>query len=292
LTGSASSAYHRVTMRPLAPGDLTYNSYLRVPELLSLQTPQSDPPHHDELLFIIIHQAYELWFRLILHELGSAMMYMEQGDVLRAHHFLRRVVTIQRVLVDQIHILETMSPIEFLAFRDRLNPASGFQSLQFREIEFLCGLKNDKVFQHFATRPEELKKLQERAGAPDLPRAFHHLLAKKGFNMPEESRLANLDQDPEARQQVLDVLIELYSKPDDHLEMYLLAESLVDLDQQLSLWRSHHVKVVERVIGMKPGTGGSEGVSYLLSTLDKRCFPLLWQVRFHLGGAPAPYGGS
>ena len=273
-------------MRPLAPSDLTYNSYLRVPELLDLQTPQSDPPHHDELLFIIIHQAYELWFRLILHELETAMSYMEQGQVLRAHHFIRRVVTIQKVLIDQIHILETMTPIEFLGFRHRLNPASGFQSVQFREIEFVCGLKDEKALLYFANRPDELEKLKKRLESSDLPRAFHHLLARLGFKMPDEAALAKLAEDESARTLVRNVLVELYSNPDSNLELYLLAESLVDLDEYLALWRGHHVKVVERIIGMKPGTGGSEGVAYLLSTLNKRCFPLLWEVRLHLGDQP------
>lgn len=270
-------------MRPPGPTDLTYNSYLRVPELLKLQSPKSDPPHHDELLFIIIHQAYELWFSLIKHELETAMGHMEQGEVLRAHHFLRRVVQIQKLLVEQIHVLETMNPIDFLAFRERLTPASGFQSVQFREIEFLCGLKDSRLLAHFAGRPEELARLQARLDATDLPLAFHRLLRRLGFAMPPESELADLAAHPAARQAVLDVLIRLYSKPEANLELYLLAESLIDLDQHLSLWRAHHVKVVERVIGMKPGTGGSEGVGYLLSTLDKRCFPLLWDVRFFLG---------
>lgn len=273
-------------MRPLAPADLTYNSYLRVPELLELQTPQSSPPHHDELLFIIIHQAYELWFSLIKHEVETAMGHMEQGEALRAHHFIRRVVEILKVLVAQIHILETMNPIDFLGFRERLTPASGFQSVQFREIEFVCGLKDAKLMKYFAGRADETARLQARFDGPDLPLVFHRMLAKLGFAMPADDALKNLANAPEARQQVLDVLIKLYTNPEQNLPTYLLAESLVDLDQNLGLWRGHHVKVVERVIGKKPGTGGSEGVGYLLSTLDKRCFPLLWEVRFHLGHQP------
>lgn len=273
-------------MRPLGESDLTYNSYLRVPELLKLQTPQSDPPHHDELLFIIIHQAYELWFSLIKHELELGMRHMEQGEVLKAHHFIRRVVQIQRLLVEQIHVLETMNPIDFLGFRERLTPASGFQSLQFREFEFTCGLKDAKLLDHFAGRSEEYEVLKARIDAPDLPFVFHRMLRNAGFAMPDDASLKELDRHPQARQQVLDSLIKLYSKPEENLPVYLLAESLVDLDQHLSLWRAHHVKVVERVIGMKPGTGGSEGVGYLLSTLNKRCFPLLWELRFHLGTQP------
>ena len=270
-------------MRPPGPSALTYNSYLRVPELLKLQTPQSTPPHHDEMLFIIIHQAYELWFLLILQELETAMEHMGKGEVLRARHFINRVVQIQKLLVQQIHVLETMSPIEFLGFRDRLQPASGFQSVQFREIEFVCGLKDPRMLAHFAGKPEEAARLQKRMDTPDLPAAFHALLAKLGFPMPSPDRRARLHEDREARQQVLDTLIRLYSDAASNLELHLLAESLVDLDEHLSLWRGHHVKVVERIIGLKPGTGGSEGVGYLLSTLDKRCFPLLWELRFHLG---------
>src|SRR5262249_9818253 len=157
------------------------------------------------------------------------------------------------------------------------------QSVQFREIEFVCGLKDPKLLKHFHGRAEESERLQKRFDAPDLPLVFHRMLKKLGFAMPDEPALADLANHPDARQQALDVLIRLYSKPEANLESYLLAESLVDLDQHLSLWRGHHVKVVERVIGKKPGTGGSEGVGYLQSTLDKRCFPLLWEVRFHLG---------
>jgi tryptophan 2,3-dioxygenase len=274
--------YNRAVISP----DLTYNSYLKVPELLRLQVPQSDPPHHDEQLFIIIHQTYELWFHLILHELEHAIRYMQQSEVLRAQHFIRRVVVIEKVLVEQIHILETMTPIEFLGFRSRLQPASGFQSLQFREIEFIAGLKDPRMLAHFAKNREEHDRLQRRANDPDLRYAFYSLLAASGFAMPPAERLNTADEDPQTREIILKSLEMLYSRPESNLPLYLLAESLIEFDEFLSLWRHHHVKVVERVIGAKPGTGGSEGVAYLLTTMDKRCFPLLWDVRSRLGTTP------
>jgi tryptophan 2,3-dioxygenase len=275
-------------LEPTEPAKLTYESYLKVPELLRLQVPRSDPPHHDELLFIIIHQAYELWFHLILHELEWSIRFMDRGQVLRAHHFLERVVAIQKLLVQQIHILETMTPIEFLAFRERLKPASGFQSVQFREIEFIAGLKDPRMLAQFPDRDPASRRLHRRFQGPDLRTSFYGLLAQLGFAMPPEAAHATADQDPEARRLILAALDRLYSRPDSNLELYLLAEALVDFDEHLSLWRDHHVKVVERVIGRKRGTGGSEGVAYLETTLSKRCFPLLWEVRSHLEDAAAP----
>lgn len=263
--------------------DLTYNTYLKVPQLLDLQACLSQPVHHDELLFIIIHQAYELWFKLILFELENAMRYMNEGKVLRAHHFMRRVVEIQKLLVGQIHILETMTPIEFLGFRGHINPASGFQSLQFREIEFLAGLKDENYYKHFKDQ-EVLTALKARAEGPDLWSTFLGLLGQQGFDVSGE-------------EQVMATLRTIYSDPETHLEIYMVAEDLVDFDAELSLWRFHHVSVVERVIGGKAGTGGSSGASYLRSTIDKKCFPLLWAVRARLGSpldggdgpaAPAP----
>lgn len=252
--------------------DLTYNDYLKVRELTELQTPLSKPEHHDEMLFIIIHQAYELWFKLIIHELQFAMEYMAKQEVLRAHHFVKRVVEIQKVLIQQIHILETMTPVEFLGFRENLMPASGFQSLQHREIEFICGMKDEAYFRYFQNRPEVLKRLRERFDAPDLSSSFLKLVKALGYAVPEKDT-------PETHEMVLQGLKEIYQTPSKDLPLYLLAESLVDLDQGLALWREHHVRVVERVIGFKKGTGGSSGVEYLRSQTAKKAFPYLWEVR-------------
>jgi tryptophan 2,3-dioxygenase len=252
--------------------DLTYNDYLKVKDLIGLQQPLSDPAHHDELLFIIIHQAYELWFKLIIHELETAMEYMAKRQVLRAHHFVKRVVEIQKVLVSQIHILETMTPVEFLQFRENLMPASGFQSLQHREIEFMCGMKDERYFNYFKHRPEVVAQLRKRFDGPDLSTSFLKLAASLGYATPEKDT-------PETREKVLTGLKPIYQDPSHNLPLYLLAESLVDLDQGLSLWREHHVRVVERVIGFKPGTGGSSGAEYLRSQTTKKAFPYLWDVR-------------
>ena len=239
--------------------ELDYNNYLHVPTLLKLQVPQSDPAHHDELLFIIIHQAYELWFKLILHELETAVVHVQKSEVLKAHHFIKRVVEIMRLLVPQIHLLETMRPVDFLAFRDRLNPASGFQSSQFREVEFFAGLKDEKYLSFFKNRPEMLEVLKKRLAGTDLRTEYMSMMKRLGLT-----------------------ILQIYQNPEDHLAEYLLSESLIEFDEYLALWREHHVRVVERIIGFKQGTGGSSGVGYLKSTTVKKCFPELWEVRTQL----------
>lgn len=261
---------------------LTYNDYLKVPELLQLQRLLSDPPHHDEMLFIVIHQAYELWFKLILHEVEQAIELMQQRQVLQARHFLHRVVKITQLLVAQIHILETMTAADFLQFRDRLKPASGFQSLQFREIEFLAGLQDRHYVRNFSNRPEEAAALERRLQETDLRSAYYQMLRDLGLDIPADVSRETLEENKEARSHLLAALKEIYQNPIAEMPLYVLSESLVDFDQQLSLWRHHHVQVVERIIGKKRGTGGSSGVSYLQTTTDKRCFPFLWRVRTEL----------
>jgi tryptophan 2,3-dioxygenase len=255
--------------------DLDYNSYLKVADLIALQNPLSKPAHHDEMLFIIIHQAYELWFKLILHELDAAIVHMQKDEVLRAHHFLKRVVTIMRVLVQQIHILETMNPVDFLQFRENLMPASGFQSLQHREIEFLAGMKDEIYLKYFANRPQVLERLKKRLAEPDLNSSYLAMIDRLGYKNPKKDS-------PETRDEVLKAIQPIYQNPSNDLPLYLLSEALVDLDQEMSLWREHHVRVVERVIGFKKGTGGSSGVEYLRSMTAKKAFPYLWEVRTHL----------
>lgn len=251
----------------LATNELTYQDYLRIPELLELQTPRADPPAHDELLFIIIHQAFELWFKQLLHEMESAIRAMDVDRVLRAQHHLARVGKIMRLLVQQIGIIETMATAEFLLFRDRLNPASGFQSIQFREIESMAGLKDPQYLEVFKNRPEFREILERRMEQRDLNQAFQELImrsvAKEGEGLQE-------------------ALVRLYEHPDANLRMYLLSEAMMDFDEALAQWRHTHVLMVERVIGFRRGTGGSAGVRYLETTLSKRCFPYLWEVRTHL----------
>lgn len=262
---------------PEVPGakDVTYNSYLRVEELTHLQTPLSEPAHHDEMLFIIIHQAYELWFKLMIHEIERAIDHMDKKEVLRAHHFVKRVVEIQKVLVQQIHILETMTPVEFLEFRKNLMPASGFQSFQHREIEFMVGMKDPAYLEYFKHTPKFFEKIKKRLEGADLSSSYLKLVNQLGYKVPEKFS-------PENSEAILKALKPIYQNPSNDLPLYLLSEALVDLDQGLALWREHHVRVVERVIGFKKGTGGSSGVEYLRSQTNKKAFPYLWEVRTQL----------
>ena len=265
--------------KPLGPSDITYMSYLKVDELLELQTLVSEPKHHDEMLFIIIHQAYELWFKLVLHELEKAADHMKKKEVLSANHFVKRVVEIFRILVPQIQLLETMTPKDFLEFRSRINPASGFQSVQFREIEFFAGLREMRYLEHLKNVPGATQKLQKRMASPPLGEIYLEMIRGLGFSLPENITAAHLEAHAEDSNQVLATLKQIYMSPYKYLEIYQLTESLLDFDEYLSLWRYHHVMTVERIIGMKTGTGGSPGANYLRATTSKQCFPFLWKVR-------------
>jgi len=230
---------------------LSYNKYLKVPELIRLQKPLSDPQSHDELLFIIIHQTYELWFKQILHELDATMKWLGENRTFRVNHSLRSLIAIEKVLVSQIHILETMAQIGFLEFRDKLNPASGFQSMQFREIEFVSGQKDEKILEHF--RHDEFAY-------------FWELLGQHGFGVAtHEEKVA--------------AIVEILTHPEKHGDLFIMQDLLTEHDAQVSLWRYHHVLMVERMLGMKRGTGGSEGVGYLMTTLMKKFFPEIWEAR-------------
>ncbi len=261
-----------------AEGQLTYNSYLRIPELLQLQQFESNPQAHDELLFITIHQAYELWFKQILFELDRVQTLMDQDDDYGASHLIARVLQIEKLLVSQIHILETMTPRDFLRFREALNPASGFQSIQFREVEFLTGIKDPAVLVHIELTGDDRERLERRLEKPSLRTSLFELLRRRGFDVaiPSED---DTPLDPETRDHTMQELLKLYSEPERYFHLYRLAEAFVEHDQNLLLWRFHHVRVVERLIGTKTGTGGSSGVQYLSSTLNKRAYPLLWEVR-------------
>ena len=245
---------------------LSYNKYLRVQDLINLQDLLSDPAHHDELLFITVHQAYELWFKQILHELDAAIQFLHDDRLPAATRAINRIVDIEKLLVQQIHILETMTPISFLAFRDQLNPASGFQSMQFREIEFSSGLKDEHILREFREDAFASERLRARMDQPSLAEAFYGALAKRGFDVGRPAQ----------------AILEILTHFETRYEEFQLAEALMEHDEYFSLWRSHHIKMVERMVGAKPGTGGSEGIGYLKTTLDKKFFPELWEARTYL----------
>jgi tryptophan 2,3-dioxygenase len=269
---------------------LSYNKYLRVADLIGLQDCLSDPQHHDELLFITIHQAYELWFKQILHEIDAAIELLNEDRLAAGARTLRRVVEIEKLLVDQIHLLETMTPISFLAFRDQLNPASGFQSMQFREIEFASGLKQQGLLDEFREDEFARERLQKRFAAPSLGDAFYAALRTRGLDAPASE---NAKDDRERYGKRTQAVLEILTHFEDRFEEFQLAEALLEHDEYFSLWRSHHIKMVERMVGTKRGTGGSEGVGYLQTTLDKKFFPELWEARTYLdtkhGGAGCPF---
>lgn len=249
---------------------LSYGSYLRVDDLVGLQQPLSRPEHHDEMLFIVIHQVYELWFKQLLHEMTAVMRELDAGELLPVAKLFRRIHTIQRLLEQQIDVLETMTPQEFNAFRDNLNPASGFQSIQFRELEFLCGVRRTETLKYIQTNDEQRKRLERRLAEPSLYDRVKALLVRRGFAAgTHEELLASYKA--------------VYEHPQQNYDVYLLLEDLIEFDERFLLWRGRHVRMVERMIGAKKGTGGSLGAAYLATTLEHRFFPELWEVRTELG---------
>ena len=238
--------------------ELSYGTYLKVPELLRLQ--QGLSAERDELLFIVAHQVYELWFKVVLFELEAARDRIEGDDIFFARHHLKRVYVVEKLLVEQIDVLETMSPQDFLAFRSKLAPASGFQSVQFREIEFLSGLKDAKYVARLEATNEEMSRLRKRLEEPTLDDAFRALLQRRGSPS----------------------LLDVFRDRERYGDLFDLCEALLDHDETFALWRSRHVLMVERQIGSKTGTGGSTGAQYLRSTLSKRFYPELWDVRSQL----------
>jgi tryptophan 2,3-dioxygenase len=274
---------------------LSYNKYLRVPDLIGLQDCLSEPAHHDELLFITIHQTYELWFKQILHELDAAIVQMDEDRAAAAARALHRVVEIEKVLVSQIHILETMTPINFLAFRDELNPASGFQSMQFREIEFVSGVKAQGVLRGFDADEFARQRLQARFDSPTLADSFYALLERRGHAAPADDSTLSAEERRRRYGQRTRAVLEILTHFESRYEEFQLAEAMLEHDEYFSLWRVHHVRMVERMVGAKRGTGGSEGIGYLNTTLDKKFFTELWEARTYLdtkhGETGCPFAG-
>ncbi len=263
---------------PFGHDDMTYSSYLMVPELLSLQRcvsvdPETGEPEHDETLFIVIHQVYELWFKQVLHELDRVVVQLSERQVNGARHQLKRVLKILKTLVAQIDILETMTPAEFASFRSFLANASGFQSAQFRELEFLLGIKDRVQLDWFAG--DERARLTARYDAPTLWDAFVTMMDAGGLAVPEAVLGRDVREPIEESAALQATIVAAY----DDEGFASLCETLTDLDEGLQEWRYRHVMMVRRTIGTKRGTGGSDGAAYLATTLFKPAFPDLWAIR-------------
>jgi tryptophan 2,3-dioxygenase len=258
---------------------LTYTSYLKIDELLKLQQPVSDGPEHDETLFIVIHQVYELWFKEVLHELDYLVHALGRGDTPRALHTLKRVLTILKVMVHQIDVLETMTPLEFLSFRERLESGSGFQSFQFRELEFMLGHKRPEALTRYEPGSDARARLERRLEEPTLWDAFLRYLVAGGHKLPSDALERDVTQPVVSTPALHPVLLSLYRTDPDARSV---CERLVDLDEGIMEWRYRHVKMVERTIGWRRGTGGSAGAGYLKTTLDRPLFPDLWEIRTEL----------
>lgn len=257
----------------------TYGEYLKLDDLLGLQQPLSKGPEHDEMLFIVIHQVYELWFKEILHELDYLGGLLLRNDGPRARHTLKRILTVLKVMVAQLDILETMTPLEFLSFRDRLESGSGFQSHQFRELEFALGWKEPKALERYPAGSEGRRRLEKRLAEGSLWDAFLRHLAANGVAVPHADLGRDVTQRVAPSPALRDVLVDVYRHRPDLAD---LCERMVDLDEGLMEWRYRHVKMVQRTIGTRRGTGGSAGADYLMGTLNQPLFPDLWAIRTQL----------
>jgi tryptophan 2,3-dioxygenase len=254
----------------------SYAEYLKIDELLALQCPLSEGPEHDEMLFIVIHQVYELWFKELLHELDHLEELLARNDSARARGTLKRILTILKVMVAQLDILETMTPLEFLSFRDRLESGSGFQSYQFRELEFALGRKDPKALERYPAGSEARRQLERRLKSRSLWDSFLHHLSSNGVPVPRADLERDVTRRVESSPALREPLIAMYRSQPALAE---LCERMVDLDEGIMEWRYRHVKMVQRTIGTRRGTGGSAGADYLLKTLNQPLFPDLWAIR-------------
>ncbi|MCX7556506.1 tryptophan 2,3-dioxygenase family protein [Xanthomonadaceae bacterium JHOS43] len=263
---------------------LSYGGYLQLDTLLSAQHPLSDPPHHDEMLFIIQHQTSELWLKLMIHEVRGVISQLRQDNVDSALKMLARIKKVLRQLIEQWSVLETLTPSDYLKFRGVLGPASGFQSLQYRLVEFLLGNKNAamlSVFSHDAAARAQLMDVFE---SPSLYDEFLGWLSRRGHAIPKELLERDVREPHERCEQLVPVFKRIYENTDDYWEEYHLSEQLVDLESDFQLWRFRHMRTVMRIIGFRRGTGGSSGVGFLKRALDLTFFPELFDVRTEIGG--------
>ncbi|MBU6213291.1 MAG: hypothetical protein KGP01_02410 [Actinomycetales bacterium] len=255
---------------------LTYQSYLKIPELLSLQQPVSDGPEHDEMLFIVIHQSYELWFKQLLHEFVQTQAALELGSTFDALPLLGRIRTILKICVSQIDILETMTPLQFMSFRGRLESASGFQSAQFRQVEAVLGRRGNSLIGHLPPDSPERAAITRVMHSRSVWDSFLVYLTTLGYAVPADllNRDFSIAYAPDER--VQSILLDVHRGQE---VAAMLCERMIDIDEGLQEWRYRHVKMVERTIGHKTGTGGSSGVDYLSRTLGQPVFPDLWEIR-------------
>ena len=262
---------------------LTYGGYLQLNQLLSAQKPLSNPAHHDEMLFIIQHQVAELWMKLIVHELRSALVYLRADEIDNCLKVLARVKQIQRQLFEQWAVLETLTPSEYMEFRHVLGPASGFQSLQYRLIEFMLGNKDANMLKVFAYDNAAEQELRAALESPSLYDEFLMFLARAGHAIPRECIERDWTQPHPHSDGLIEPLRRIYENPNQFWAEYHLSEQLIDVEESFQLWRFRHMKTVERIIGHKRGTGGSSGVSFLRKALDLTFFPELLEVRTVIG---------
>jgi len=260
-------------------GRATYGEYLQLDRLLSAQVPRSQPPHHDELLFIIQHQTSELWMKLLIHELGACIRYVQADQLEPSFKIFARVAHIQRMLFEQWSVLETLTPNEYLEFRESLGSASGFQSHQYRAVEFLLGNKDPQALGPFRHVPAIHAELERMLESPSLYDEFLRHLARTGHAVPEDRVQRDWRLPYEKSPAVMEVFRRIYENSDAHWDAYEMCEKLVDTEERFQLWRYRHMMTVMRIIGFKQGTGGSSGVSFLRKALDLRFFPELWDVR-------------
>lgn len=264
-------------------GKITYGGYLQLDTLLSAQQPLSQPPHHDEMLFIVQHHVSELWMKLLIHELKAAVAHLQADEIDPCLKILARVKQVQRQLFEQWAVLETLTPSEYLEFRGVLGPSSGFQSLQYRQIEFLLGNKNADMLKVFAYDPAAQQQLREVLEAPGLYDEFLRYLARHGHDIPPGLLDRDWTQPYQRHDGLLPALKRIYEGRSEYWSEYHLCEQLVDVEESFQLWRFRHMKTVERIIGHRRGTGGSSGVSFLKRALDLEFFPELLEVRTLLG---------
>ncbi|MFY0408615.1 tryptophan 2,3-dioxygenase [Solicola sp. PLA-1-18] len=264
-------------------GRLSYADYLDLPTLLSAQNPVSRPEHHDELLFIVQHQTTELWFKLVLHELRAAVEALDVDDLGRALKGVARVKHVQRTLAEAWTVLATLTPSEYAEFRDDLGTSSGFQSAQYRAVEFILGNKDPRAMAVFDTDPAAHADLAALLEAPTLYDAFWRHLARTGLDVPASVLERDVREPWTLREELLPLIVGIYERPAEHWEAYEAFEELVDLEENFQLWRFRHVRTVTRIIGGKRGTGGSSGVGYLQKALDLTFFPELFAARTEIG---------